>query len=316
MKHDLLIALKSKGSNVLGTLLICTLFYGCTNDLLVADNDESAYPALLKEGPVILKMSYIEDNVRYADFPDKSALELGLTFIEEPKSEKKQVYIEVFDDFSVAKSVEYLPSERNYSADNYQLSSDMPEVKKFTYVGGAVKGYDQTGKLIFESDYEERPWLELAEFDSREDALLHAVNTFYNPKKAAPKALEMAKEGTSNLIEDNNASITLVKNVFHEIPKKSARNRSHRGAGEVTEEKVFLLPEYGVVHRVEGYTANGDLKDVEQNYFSFNEDSVMYLKSSHFINKQYSEAYDTYFIERSNTFYENFRIETTLNLKD
>ena len=76
------------------------------------------------------------------------------------------------------------------------------------------------------------------------------------------------------------------------------------------------MPEYGVVYRTEGYTSSGKLKDIEHNFYTKNDEGVIYQASSHYRNVQYSEAYDIYFTEHSDIFYSEFQNASHLLLFD
>lgn len=191
----------------------------------------------------------------------------------------------------------------------------MPKVQKFTYVNGVVKGYDAKRDVIFEDTYQPDLWLDPGAFESVEEAKKFAVATYYNPKSVAKKAIAMAKNGADSYSELSDEAVVLTQQLelpLTDVPAVARTKAANDRALEVSSEKIYMLPDYGTVYRTEGYTARGDLKDLEHNFFTFTEDSVLHLASSHYRNIQYSTAYDITFVEHSDIFYSNFVIQTSI----
>lgn len=283
---------------------------GCKDDLLLENRSQGELTSVLGSKPVLLKLSYVEKVQRRAEFADGEALKYGLTYLEEPKSERKQVYIEVYEDFSVAKQIDYLPVKSDFPADQWHLPADMPDVARFTYIDGIVKGYDANKHVIYEDIYPVEYWLNPNEFESLEKAKEFAVASYYRPTSIASQTLEMAKSGADHFMTSPELGLELTRTLAE--PTTTANARTNEVKREVTTEKTYISEEYGVVYRVEGFDQFGELKDLEVNFFTFNEDSVLYMESSHYRNKQYSSAYDIDFLEHSDTIYEDFAIETSL----
>ena len=285
----------------------------CQKDALLEDSSGKTFPTALTDKPTLLKLSYTEETQRRAEFPEGAAEEYGMTYLEEPKSERKQIYLEVYQDFTYSKQVEYLPTTSDFPADVWSLPNDMPKVQKFTYINGVVKGYDARQDVIFEDTYEQGYWLDVEAFDSVEEAKKFAVATYYNPKSVAEKAVSIAKKGADGYSEMSDQALVFTLNLEPTAPVPAvARTQAANDLGlEVSSEKLYMLPEYGIVYRNEGYTANGDLKDLEHNFYAYNADSVLHMTSSHYRNKQYSSAYDITFVEHSDIFYRNFVIKTS-----
>ncbi|WP_258097608.1 hypothetical protein [Marinoscillum pacificum] len=290
------------------TMVVC-LLASCRNDVLLEERGEGLYSSSLSSKPAILKLSFVENTQRKAEFAEGQAVEFGLTYLEEPKSEKKRVYLEVYEDLTFGKQVEYLPTNSGFPADDWELPSDMPKVTKFVYVNGLVQGFDKSGNVIFEDAYEDQYWISPEEFGSAKLAAEFAVKSFYKPSEVAQKAIEIAKKGAAKF-EDLDEAFQLTRYLDVEV-SSSARSGDQ---GEVVREETYILPEYGVVYRTEGYTSSGKLKDIEHNFYTKNDDGVIYQASSHYRNVQYSEAYDIYFTEHSDIFYSEFKIETSLDL--
>ena len=296
-------------------ILALTFLVSCQKDALLENTSDDTFPDALTDKPALLKVSFTEETHRKAEFPEGAAEKYGMTYLEEPKSERKHIYIEVYNDFTYSKQVEYVPTTSDFPADGWSLPEDMPKVRKFTYVNGIVTGYDAKQNVIYEDTYEPSYWLDANAFDSAEEAKAFAVATYYNPSSIAKKAIAMAKAGTDSYSELSDQAIVFTQAL--DVPTQNgpavARREAANGKGlEVSSEKLYMLPEYGVVYRTEGYTANGDLKDLEHNFYAFNEDSALCLTSSHYRNEQYSSAYDITFIEHSDIFYSNFVIKTSI----
>lgn len=286
----------------------------CQKDILLEERAKGLFPSALSDKPSILKVSFIEEAVRKAEFPEGTAAEFGLTYLEEPKSERKQIYLEVYDDFTFSKQVEYLSSNRNFPADHWKLPNDMPQLKKTTYINGKITGYDASKNIIYEDTYEQQYWINSEEFETIEMAKEFVVASYYNPKSVKNKLLNMARVNADNYSEISDGIIEVTQNF--PVDPSSLKIKTGDNGQEVSSEKIYLLPEYGVVYRTEGYTASGELKDMEHNFYAFNKDSVLYMQSSHYRNFQYSSAYDITFLEHSDIFYKDFKIETSLNLKN
>ncbi len=289
------------------------LLAACQKDLLLEERGEGLLPSSLSDKPSILRLSFIEEVVRRAEFPEGSAEEFGLTYLEEPKSERKQIYLEVYYDFTFSKQVEYLTTNSKFPADQWKLPNDMPQLKKTTYSNGKITGYDASNNVIYEDTYEQQLWINPEEFQSIEMAREFVIASYYNPKSVKDRLLDNAKINASNYAEIADGIIEVTQD-FSSDPAAPSNRAGEKGQ-EVASEKTYLLPDYGVVYRTEGYTASGELKDMEHNFFVFNEDSVLYMQSSHYRNLQYSSAYDISFLEHSDIFYKDFKIETSLNLK-
>lgn len=298
-------------NKVLAVMLVTIMIAGCKENFLLEDRNDGMLISELSGKPVLAKVSYIENSQRSADFLGVDAFELGLSYLEEVKIEKKQVYFEIYDDFSIGKQVTWLPIDSKYP-DPRTLPADMPDVKRFTYVDGSVNGYDQGNNLIYENSYELQYFLNINEFDSQQEAIDFLIASFYNPKKNAQIAINAAKVGADSYIELSESVIEFTQAIPLDAPIASnARLKTENQ--EVVSEKTYMLPDYGLVYRIEGYNSEGEIKDMEHRFFTFNEDSVMYLKSSHYRNMQYSNAYDISFLEQSDSFYENFKVETSSN---
>lgn len=288
------------------------LLTSCQKDTLLEDNDAesaSAFPSL-SDKPVLLKIGYLEEAHRHAEFDEGVAETLGMTFLEEPKSERKQVYFEVYNDLTYSQQVDYLPTLSDYPADAWTLPSDMPKVQRFTYINGVVNGYDEKQKLIYESTYGQEYWVDPSAFDNLADAREYAVSAYYNPKSVALKAVAIAQGGADSHAEYAPGVLELNQQLAlpYQADAPAARTSSKQ-IPEVSSEKRYMLAKYGVIYRTEGYTPQGDFKDLEHNFYRFNADSVFYLASSHYRNKQYSAAYDVAFLEYSDIFYKNFTIQ-------
>lgn len=263
----------------------------------------------MSDKPVLLKISFTEETQRKAEFEEGMAEMHGLTYLEEPKSERKEIYLEVYYDFSIGKQVEYLAPQSDFPADKWQLPADMPKLKKTIYLNGVVKWYDADQNLIFEDVYEQNYWLDPMQFKSVDEAREFVVAAFYNPQSVADKMINLATAGSNSYskLSDNVLQFTrtLDNNDF------STNRTAEETNLEVSNEKVYMFEKYGVVFGTEGYTASGEMKDLEHNIYAFNEDSILYLKSSHYRKLQYSSAYDVTFTEFSDIFYNNFQVKST-----
>jgi len=258
-----------------------------------------------------LRISFTEETQRKAEFPAGVAENKGLTYLEEPKSERKKIALEVYYDFSVGKQVEYLAPNSDFPADKWSLPKDMPKLKRITYLNGVVKGYDASQNLIYEDTYEQNYWLDPTEFESAEEARKFAIAAYYNPKTVGDKMINIAMEGANSYTKLSDQVFEFTQ-VLDNVSSPALRGAENANL-EVSTEKIYMLAEYGVVLRTEGYTASGEMKDMEHNFYAFNQDSVLYIKSSHYRNLQYSSAYDVSFTEFSDIFYENFQIETSVD---
>lgn len=290
------------------------LLAACQKDLLLDEGAEGLFPSALSDKPSILKLSFIEEVQRKAEFPEGTAEEFGLTYLEEPKSERKQIYLEVYYDFTFSKQVEYLQTNSKFPADQWKLPNDMPQLKKTTYINGKIKGYDDAGKIIYEDTYEQQYWINSEEFETIEKAREFVVASYFKPKTIKNRLLDMARVNASGYTEIGDGIIEVTQ--IFPVDATAPTSRTTEKGQEVSSEKVYLLPDYGVVYRTEGYTASGEIKDMEHNFYAFTEDSVLYMQSSHYRNLQYSSAYDITFLEHSDIFYKDFKIETSLTLND
>ena len=133
--------------NLLWAMLLLIAF-GC-DDLPIGFKNNIG-PSVFSGKPAILKMSYTEVAQRKAEFAEGTPKDHNLTYIEEPRSERKKVYIEIYADLTYGKQVQYLPPESDFPADTWTLPADMPEVKKIIYSNGLAKGYDDAGNLLLE----------------------------------------------------------------------------------------------------------------------------------------------------------------------
>jgi hypothetical protein len=185
----------------------------------------------------------------------------------------------------------------------------MPEVKRFLYQNGVTKGFDDKNNLIFEEVGGEMYWLEPSEFSSNEEAWSFLYNSYANPRKNSTYLLSKIMETQSYTELSEN-----VLEISSEIEARSFTSSNARDIDEdvVTSEKKYLLKDFGIVYRVEGYTQAGKLKDLEHNFYSFSQDSVLYLKSSHYRNEEILAGYGISVLEISDIFYSDFKFETTL----
>ena len=297
------VILKSILLNALFILFIC----GC-EDIQSEFRDDTG-PSALSRKPAVLKVTYLEVAQRRAEFAEGTPQGHSLTYIEEPRSERKQVYIEVYDDLTYSKQINYLEPESDFLADDHVLPDDMPEMKKVIYSDGFARGYDKSGKLILEEPFDDSYWVDPSEFGSKEEAIAYAIDAYFNPTAIAAKTLESAERYADNfeLLGEQAAMMTtrLAPSPVNQSP--SARNTG--SPDEVVEEKIYLLPEYGAVYRTEGYTSDGTLKDIEHNFYDFTPDGAFVMTSSHYRNREYSAAYDLSYIEHSDIFFENYKIE-------
>ena len=291
-------------------VVILGFMTACQTDTLLEESSDNP-TAQLSDKPILLKISYTEEAQRRAEFDKGVAETLGMTYLEEPKSERKQVSFEVYNDLTYSQQVEYLPTRSDFPADAWTLPSDMPKVQRFTYVNGVVNGYDEQQKLIYEDTYNQNYWVDVSEFADLEEAREYAISAYYNPKSIAAKTIAMAQAGSDSYAELSTGVLEFSQQLDlpYQAEPIAARSGSSKRIPEVSKEKRYMLAKYGVVYRTEGYTPQGDLKDLEHNFYQFNKDSVLYLASSHYRNKQYSAAYDVTFLEHSDIFYSNFIIQ-------
>jgi len=142
---------------ILLTILLLIAF-GC--DDIQSEFKDNIGPSSFSEMPSILKISYTEIAQRKAEFAEGTPGDHNLTYIEEPKSERKKVYIEIYGDLTYSKQVTYLQSESDFPADTWTLPVDMPEMKKIIYSDGFARGYDASGKQILEETFEDTYWID------------------------------------------------------------------------------------------------------------------------------------------------------------
>lgn len=294
-------------------LLVITLglMTACQKDNLLEENNDGSTAAPLSDKPILLRISYTEEAHRRAEFDKGVAEELGMTYLEEPKSERKQVYFEVYNDLTYSQQVDYLPILSDNPADAWILPSDMPKVQRFTYINGVVNGYDEKQKAIYENTYDQDYWVDISAFADLEEARRYAVSAYYSPKSIAQKSIAIAQNGADSYTEYSPEVMEFTQQIAlpYQSDAPAARTDATKQIPEVSSEKSYMLAKYGIIYRTEGYTLQGDLKDLEHNFYQFTKDSVFYLASSHYRNKQYSAAYDVTFLEHSDIFYSNFTIQ-------
>ncbi len=152
----------------------------------------------------------------------------------------------------------------------------MPKLKRITYLNGVVKGYDASQTLIYEDTYEQDYWLDPTEFESTEEAREFAIAAYYNPTSIAEKMIDLAIEGANSYTKLSDQVLEFTQ-ILDNISSPALRGAENTNL-EVSTEKIYMLADYGVVFRTEGYAANGDLKDMEHNFYTFNKDSVLIYK--------------------------------------
>ena len=306
--------------NLLWAMLLLTVF-GC-DDLPIGFKNNIG-PSALSGKPAILKMSYTEVAQRKAEFPEGTPKDHNLTYIEEPRSERKKVYIEIYADLTYGKQVQYLPPESDFPADTWTLPDDMPEVKKIIYSNGLAKGYDDAGNLLLEEPFEDTYWIDPSGFPSVEAARNYLLNSYFKPKANASETLNSAKKFSDSFSMSDEMAVAT--STFSPEPANqdlpSSANLSSSAApapanDEVVQEKNYFLPEYGVLYRTEGYTADGSLKDIEQHFYKFTKDSVFVMVSTHYRNKRHSAAYDLSFVEHSDIFFQDYLIVKNNNIQN
>ena len=296
--------------------MLLLIIFGC--DDLPIGFENNIGPSLLSGKPPILKISYTEVAQRKAEFAEGTPKDHNLTYIEEPRSERKKVYIEIYADLTYGKQVQFLPPESDFPADRWTLPDDMPEVKKIIYSDGFAKGYDGAGNLLLEEPFEDTYWIDPSNFSSVEAARNHLLNSYFKPKANASETLKSAKKFSDSFSMSNEMAVAT--STFspeadnQDMPSSANLSSSAAPANdEVVQEKNYFLPEYGVVYRTEGYTADGSLKDIEQHFYKFTKDSVFVMFSTHYRNKRHSAAYDLSFVEHSDIFFEDYIIVKNKN---
>lgn len=216
-----------------------------------------------------------------------------------------------------------MPPESDFPADRWTSPDDMPEVKKIIYSDGFAKGYDNAGNLLLEEPFEDTYWIDPSGFSSVEAARNFLLNSYFKPKANASETLNAAKKFSDSFsISDEMAVAT---NTFspesdnQDLPSSANLSSSAAPApanDEVVQEKNYFLPEYGVVYRTEGYTADGSLKDIEQHFYKFTKDSVFVMVSTHYRNKRHSAAYNLSFVEHSDIFFKDYIIVKNNNIQN
>ena len=186
----------------------------------------------------------------------------------------------------------------------------MPEIKKAVYSDGSARGYDASGKLIVEETFEDTYWVDPSLFDYMEDAIDHVVNSYFDPQAIAAETLELARKHADNFQWLDGQAAVVTNRVVLPLDGQNTAARSAGSTDEVAEEKTYLLPEYGVVYRTEGYTSEGVLKDMEHHFYRFTAEGALVMTSSHYRNKMYSVAYDLSYIEYSDIFFTDYIIQT------
>lgn len=300
--------------------MLLLIVFGC-DDLPIGFKNNIG-PSALSGKPAILKVSYTEVAQRKAEFAKGTPKDHNLTYIEEPRSERKKVYIEIYADLTYGKQVQYLPPHSDFPADNWTLPDDMPEVKKIIYSDGFAKGYDGAGNLLLEEPFEETYWIDPERFPSVEAARNFLLNSYFKPKANASETLNAAKKFSDSFSMSDEMAVAT--NTFspesdnQDMPPSSANLSSSAAPAndEVVKEKNYFLPEYGVVYRTEGYTADGSIKDIEQHFYKFTKDSVFVMYSTHYRNKRHSAAYDLSFVEHSDIFFEDYIIIKNENIQN
>ena len=302
--------------------MLLLIAFGC-DDLPIGFKNNIGSSALSGKPPV-LKISYTEVAQRKAEFAKGTPKDHNLTYIEEPRSERKKVYVEIYADLTYGKQVQFLPPESDFPADIWTLPDDMPEVKKIIYSDGFAKGYDGAGNLLLEEPFEDTYWIDPAGFSSVEAARNYLLNSYFKPKANASETLNAAKKSSDSFsMSDEMAVATSTfspESDNQDLPPSSANLSSSAAPApandEVVQEKNYFLPNYGVVYRTEGYTADGSLKDIEQHFYKFTKDSVFVMVSTHYRNKRHSAAYDLSFVEHSDIFFKDYIIVKNNNLEN
>ncbi|MBC6425154.1 MAG: hypothetical protein GDA51_01520 [Ekhidna sp.] len=270
-------------------------------------------PSSLSGKRSILKVSYTEAAQRKAAFDEGTPEGHSLTYMEEPRSERKQVYVEIYHDLTYSKQIIYLEPQSDFPADRHVLPDDMPEMKKVIYSDGFARGYDKAGKLILEEPFEDRYWIDPSVFVSIEDAGEYVINTYFDPEAIAEETLEYVRRYSDRFERLGDGSCMAVSQLEPSSFQQEASARTGEAADEVVEEKTYFMPRYGVLYRTEGYTADGTLKDIEHNFYEFTTEGAFVMTSSHYRNRRYSAAYDLSFVEHSDIFFENYKIQANKN---
>lgn len=284
-------------------LFYCGFFVmmSCSVENDIFGNKDNLFKGELSNKPVLVKLSYIEETFRKAEFSNSEAVEFGLTYLEEPKSERKKMYIEIYQDLTHSRLVEFLPSKSNFPADQFIPSDDFKQLSKLKYSNGIVQGFDKNGNVIINDTYDDRYMVDQVKGADTKELSQFLVNSFTNPDSSANYFIQSIIDGNMHRQLDER-TIEISKPVLLNL-------RSNSSGFEVVKEKIFLNKDKGVVTRIEGYTQSDEIKDLEVNMYGLTADGVHYLKSSHFRNKQYSEAYDIYFLEYSDIFIKDFKFQ-------
>lgn len=284
-------------------LIYCSIFtmLSCSMETDIYGDKENLFRGELGDKPVLAKLSYIEETFRKADFSNNDAVEFGLTYLQEPKSERKKVYVEIYNDLTFGKVVEFLPNNSDYPADKFIPSEEFSQLSKLKYSNGMVQGFDKNENIIHTDTYDDK-YINLTDNEiSLEDLSILLLSSFSNPDASASYFIKKISEG--NVARELNEKTI-------EVTKETGTNfKTDSYSFEVVKEKIYLNKNKGVVTRIEGYTHSDELKDLEVNFYGLTEDGTHYMKSSHFRNKQYSEAYDIFYLEYSDIFINDFKFQ-------
>jgi hypothetical protein len=86
--YNFKISVKMKLKIIPFSVAICLLLLtSCTDEILLDEDKPNKLKSSFAAKPSVLKLSFVEESVRRTDFPKGKAIDLGLTFLEEPKSE-------------------------------------------------------------------------------------------------------------------------------------------------------------------------------------------------------------------------------------
>jgi hypothetical protein len=279
------------------TLISCSV----ENDIYQSKGD--SLRGELSGKSVLVKLSYVEETFRKAEFSNKDAVDFGLTYLEEPKSERKKIYIEIYKDMTFGKLVEFLPSNSDYPADKFIPHKDFSQLRKLIYSDGIVKGIDGAGEIVHTDTYDDQYMTDHKNNTNSGDLSKILLSSFNNPDSIADYFIKSMTEG--NIFKEvNEKTIEITKQI-------NLNSMIKTSLFEVAKEKIFLNKEKGVVTRVEGYTRADELKDLVVNMYGLTPDGIHYMKSSHFRNKQYSEAYNIFYLEYSDIFINDFKFQTS-----
>lgn len=295
-----------KTQPVLLTILLLIAF-GCED--IQSEFKDDIGPSSFSEQLAILKISYTEIAQRKAEFAEGTPEDHNLTYIEEPRSERKKVYIEIYGDLTYSKQVTYLQTKSDFPADAWTLPADMPEMRKIIYSDGFAKGYDASGKQILQEPFEDIYWIDPSQFENREAAKDYLINSYFNPTAIASETLEFVQKFADSFSLMSDEVVVAINRFSSQAINQNTSGRvSSDASNEVVEEKDYFLPEYGVIYRTEGYTSDGSLKDIEHHFYEFTDDGAFVMTSSHYRNRRYSIAYELSFVEYSDIFFENYTI--------